>query len=406
MSRRLWVLTTTRADYGLLYWLLREIDDDPALELMLAVTGSHLSREFGHTVDDIERDGFAIHRRLEILLASDTRTAVTKAMGLAMLACGDALAEDRPDAVVVLGDRFEIVPVALAAVVQGIPVVHLHGGEITRGALDDYFRHAVTKLASLHFPATEAYRRNLLQLGEAPEAIFNHGAPGLDHLHRSERLDRETLAQALGLALTRPTALVTCHPVTAESDADSMATVQALLEALEAIDGLDLVITKANADSQGRQINACLTAWCARHADRARLFDNLGPRRYHACLAHLDLMIGNSSSGLIEAPSFRLPVVNIGSRQAGRLTAANVITVVAEREAIRAAIERASSDDFRRSLAGLENPYDRHGDGRTSWRIKETLKAFPLDPHPKKRFVGTPFGVASACEEAECSRSY
>ncbi|WP_210725914.1 UDP-N-acetylglucosamine 2-epimerase [Modicisalibacter radicis] len=406
MRRRVWVLTTTRADYGLLYWLLREIESDPDMELLLAVTGTHLSTEFGFTVEEIEKDGFAIHRRMEIMLASDSRSAVTKAMGLALLASGDALAEDRPDLVVLLGDRFEIVPVALAAVVQGIPVAHLHGGETSQGALDEYFRHAVTKLASLHFPATEVYRRRILQMGEQPDVTFNYGAPGLDHLHRSELLSRGELARALGRPLVRPTALVTYHPVTGEADDIAGSPVTALLEALEAFDELDIVFTKANADSQGRAINACLAEWCERHPHRARLHDSLGQRLYHSCLRHLDVMIGNSSSGLLEAPSFRLPVVNVGTRQQGRLAAANVITVDNRREGIRAGIEQALDATFRDSLSALKNPYDRFGDGSTSHRIKETLKTIPLGHIMKKRFASAPF-VESACgEEAECSRSF
>ncbi len=406
MRRRIWVLTTTRADYGLLYWLLREIEGDPDMELMLAVTGTHLSTEFGFTVEEIEKDGFAIRRRMEILLASDSRSAVTKAMGLALLASGDALAEDRPDLVVLLGDRFEIVPVALAAVVQGIPVAHLHGGETTQGALDEYFRHAVTKLASLHFPATEVYRRRILQMGEQPDVTFNYGAPGLDHLHRSNLLSRDELARTLGKPLAHPTALVTYHPATGENAELAVSSVTALLEALEAFDELEIVFTKANADSQGRAINVCLAEWCERHAHRARLYDSLGQRLYHSCLSHFDVMVGNSSSGLLEAPSFRLPVVNIGSRQQGRLAAANVISVDKRREDIRAGIEQALDTTFRDSLSTLTNPYDRFGDGSTSHRIKETLKTIPLGHIMKKRFASAPF-VESACdEEAECSRSF
>lgn len=385
--RRIWVLTTTRADYGLLYWLLREIDDDPELELMLAVTGTHLSMEFGYTVGEIESDGFRIHRRMEILLSSDSRSAMTKAMGLAMLACGDALAEDRPDLLMMLGDRFEIVPVALAAVVQGIPVVHLHGGETSRGALDEYFRHAVTKLASVHFPATEAYRQRILQMGENPALTFNYGAPGLDHLYRSEPMERAALAKALGMSLDRPTAIVTYHPVTGEADAAVEVQIAALLEALESHGDLQLVFTKANADTQGREINAHLTRWCSAHPERGQLFPNLGQRLYHGCLRHLDLMIGNSSSGLVEAPSFRLPVVNIGTRQEGRLAARNVISVNCDVAGIRSGLDRALSPTFRASLMDMTNPYDRFNDGGAARRIKEILKTIPLDETlTKKRF--------------------
>ncbi|RTR05334.1 UDP-N-acetylglucosamine 2-epimerase [Halomonas nitroreducens] len=376
--RRLYVVTTTRADYGLLYWLMREIDEDPELELQLVVTGSHLSTEFGLTVREIENDGFRIHRRIEILLASDTRTAMTRAMGLAMTSFGDALAQDRPDLVVVLGDRFEIVPVALAAVVEGIPVAHLHGGETSRGALDEYFRHAVTKLASIHFVATEAYRRRILQMGENPDLTFNFGAPGLDHLHRTALPNRDALRDALQLPLDQPTAIVTYHPVTGEADGAAEQQIDALLEALEAVDDLFVVFSKANADTQGRMINARLEEWCALFPYRSRLFDNLGHRWYMSCLLHLDLMVGNSSSGLLEAPSFGLPVVNIGRRQEGRIQADNIISVTCDPESIRQGVVRARSVEFRKSLEGMHNPYEGDSKGNVSQAIKDALKKTPL----------------------------
>lgn len=390
-QRRLYVVTSTRADYGHLYWLMREIDDDPSLELMLVVTGAHLSTEFGLTVREIERDGFRIHRRIEILLASDSRSAMSRAMGLAMLTFGDALAQDHPDMVVLLGDRFEIMPVALAAVVEGIPVAHLHGGEVSRGALDEYFRHAVTKLANIHFPATEPYRQRILQMGEAPSLIFNYGAPGLDHLYRGELASREALAAALGMSLERSTAIVTYHPATIEADEVAEAQLFALLQALESFEELQVVFSKANADAQGRLINTHLMRWCEQHPERGRLFDNLGQRLYHSCLRHLDLMIGNSSSGLVEAPSFHLPVVNVGARQEGRLMAPNIISVSNTVMAIRHGITRAMSREFRDGLTDMQNPYDRFGDGSTSRRIKEILKTLPLDSGlMKKRFIDMP----------------
>lgn len=388
--RRLYVVTTTRADYGLLYWLLREIDEDPDLELMLVATGSHLSSEFGLTIREIERDGFAIHRRIEILLASDSRSAMSRAMGLAMFSFGDALAQDRPDLVVVLGDRFEIVPVALAAVVEGIPVAHLHGGETSRGALDEYFRHAVTKLSSIHFPATEPYRQRILQMGEDPRLTFNFGAPGLDHLRRTQLLSRDALREALGLPPGRSTAIVTYHPVTGESGQTTDAQVEALLRALESFDDLFMVFSKANADTGGRAINERLEGWCEQYPDRGRLFDNLGHRLYLSCLRHLDLMIGNSSSGLIEAPSFQLPVVNVGCRQEGRIQARNVISVDCTIRDIHQGISRALRPQFRAELAGMHNPYEGDGNGSVSRRIKDTLKSIPLDAVLMKKHFHVP----------------
>jgi UDP-hydrolysing UDP-N-acetyl-D-glucosamine 2-epimerase len=384
---RIAVLSTTRADYGLLFWLLRHIDADPELDLLLYVTGSHLAPEFGYTVREIERDGLPIHRRVEILLAGDTPSAAIKAMALALAGFADALAEDRPAVLVLLGDRFEIVPVALAAVQHGIPVAHVHGGETSEGALDEYFRHAVTKLATLHFTATEAYRRRVVQMGEVPERVHAFGAPGLDHLYRTELLSREALQGALSLPLDRGTALVTFHPVTTEPG-QGAAQVDALLAALAAEEPLQAVFTKANADAEGRLINERLRAFCAIHPERFRLFDNLGTKTYLSCLRHLDLMVGNSSSGVVEAPSFGLPVVNVGNRQRGRVMAANVLQADGSVASIREGIGRARSPEFHEGLRGMANPYDPHRDGRASERIVETLKAFVCEPgSSQKRFV-------------------
>jgi UDP-N-acetylglucosamine 2-epimerase (non-hydrolysing)/GDP/UDP-N,N'-diacetylbacillosamine 2-epimerase (hydrolysing) len=398
--RRIWVVTTSRADYGLLYWLMREIDKDPDLELLTIVTGSHLCTEFGMTAKEIERDGFRIDRRIEIMLSSDSRDAMVKAMGLALLGFGDALTQDAPDMLVLLGDRFEIVPIVLAAVVHRVPVVHLHGGEVSGGALDEYFRHAVTKLASLHFPATELYRRRILMMGEAPARTYNFGAPGLDHLHRSELMSRKELAEALDMPLDRPTAMVTYHPVTGEPDSRIAGQIEALLGALEQYPQLQVIFTKANADAMGRWINEQLVDWCERHSERARCFDNLGHLVFLSSLKHLDLQVGNSSSGLIEAPSFELPVVNVGSRQEGRLQADNVISVEPVMEAISEGISTALDPAFRVRLKGMINPYDRLGDGQISRRIKDVLKTLPLDDALMKKPFHA-FGMSTSLESLE-----
>jgi UDP-hydrolysing UDP-N-acetyl-D-glucosamine 2-epimerase len=390
---RIAVATTTRADYGLLVWLLRAIQADPELELLLYVSGTHLSPEFGSTALQIEADGIEVHRRIEILQAQDTPSGTTQAMALALAGFGDALAIDRPDVLVLLGDRFEIVPIALACVAHGVPVAHLHGGERTEGALDEYYRHAVTKLATLHFAATEAYRRRILQMGEPPERAFAFGAPGLDHIHRTELLPRADLERALGLTLDRPTALVTYHPVTAEPG-DGVAQVEALLAALLAEAPLQAVFTQPNADAEGRAIHARVAAFCRSHPHRFRLVANLGTQRYLSCLRHLDLLVGNSSSGLIEAPSFGLPVVNVGTRQRGRLRAANVIDVDPTEAAIRSGLRHAASKEFRDSLRDMTNPYDPNGDGRVSERIVAALKTFARDPGSRhKAFVDLEIGA-------------
>ena len=374
--RKICVVTTTRADYGLLYWLMKEISADPDLELSVIATGTHLSPEFGMTVSAIEGDGFRIERRLEMLLSSDSDTAIVKSIGVEMISLADALKEVHPDLVVVLGDRFEIVPVALASVIFGIPVVHIHGGEISQGAIDELFRHAVTKLATVHFASTEAYRNRILQMGENPDLTFNVGAPGIDAIYKLSLLERSELEAALEFSLDGVVAVVTYHPVTTERGAAKVQ-VENLLGAIEA-SGIRAVFTKANADPEGGAINRKLSEFCGADPTRFKLFDNLGQKRYLSCMKSLDLMIGNSSSGLIEAPSFGLPVVNVGDRQKGRVRARNVIDVGNGIEQISDGISRALSTEFRKSLDGLENPYDRFRDGMTSRRIKETLKTLPL----------------------------
>lgn len=375
-KRKICVVTTTRADYGLLYWLMKEIDGDPELELSVIATGMHLSYEFGMTVNTIENDGFRVDRRVEMLLSSDSARAIVKSMGVEMISLADALSGIEPDIVVLLGDRFEIVPVALAAVVLRIPVAHIHGGETSQGAIDEAFRHAVTKMANVHFPTTEIYRNRILQMGEAPELTFNFGAPGLDSIYRLPLLSRSELEESLQFSLEGSVALVTYHPVTTESGTAQLQ-VDNLLRAIEEA-GIRAIFTKANADAEGSIINGRLASFCRDNTGRFRLFDSLGQTRYLSCMKNLDLMLGNSSSGLIEAPSFGMPVVNIGERQRGRMRAANVIDVGNSIEEISGGIACALSEDFRKSVENMENPYDRFRDGKASWRMKEQLKSIQL----------------------------
>jgi len=387
--KKICVVTTTRADYGLLFWLIKEIDEDPELELSLIVTGMHLSTEFGMTVNNIENDGFRIDRKIEMLLSSDNESAIIKSMGVAMISFAEALGEIKPDIVVLLGDRFEIVPVALASVVFRIPVAHIHGGETSQGAIDEFFRHAVTKMASIHFPATDLYRSRILQMGESPDLTFNFGAPGLDFIYRIPLLDRQELEMALEFILVGTVALVTYHPVTIESGT-AVAQVNNLLQAIEEA-GIGAIFTKANADTEGRIINRQLAEFCLANPLKFKLFDNLGQTRYLSCMKCLDLMLGNSSSGLIEAPSFQMPVVNIGDRQKGRTRAANVIDVGNSVAEISEGMSKALSEGFKISIQKMENPYDRFRDGKTSWRIKEKLKTINLTDHLlKKEFRDIP----------------
>jgi UDP-N-acetylglucosamine 2-epimerase (non-hydrolysing)/GDP/UDP-N,N'-diacetylbacillosamine 2-epimerase (hydrolysing) len=349
----------------------------------------HLSPEFGLTVREIEEAGIELDRKINLRLTGGSGLDNAKSIGLGLAGFADALSELRPDMIVLLGDRFELFAPAIAALMLRIPIAHIHGGERSEGAIDESVRHAITKMASLHFPATESYRQRIIQMGEAPERVFNFGAPGLDQIYARPLLTRSELERELGLSLQDPAALVTHHPPT--HDPGSVETqVRQLVGAIKA-SRINAVFTMANADAQGARINAQWRALCKQNPVRFRWEPHLGHLRYLSCLKHFALMVGNSSSGLTEAPSFRLPVVNIGDRQRGRVRAANVIDVPCSREAILRGIKRALSPRFRASLAGMRNPYDRYQDGRASERIKDVLKNIRLsDDLLKKNFHDLP----------------
>ncbi len=385
MARRIAVVTTSRADYGCLYHLLREMHDDPDVELLVVVTGMHLSDLHGHTVDAIEADGFEIARRVPMLLASDDEASIAKSVGVGLIAFAEVWAQLRPELMVCLGDRYELMAPALAALLQRVPIAHIHGGETSQGAVDEAIRHSISKMASIHFPATASYAQRLMQMGEPPERVFTYGAPALDGLYQHQLLTRNELASRLQFDLNSPVALVTYHPVTLELD-DCEYQIQNLLDAIRR-SGIAAVFTRSNADAMGSRVNAAIEKFTRDAPQRYRLYDHLGPLVYFSCLKQLDLMIGNSSSGFVEAPSFGLPVVNVGNRQLGRLHAKNVIDTDYGSDAIVAGIERARSSEFRRSLERMENPYDVFQDGKTSSRIKEKLKEIQVSAELlKKRF--------------------
>lgn len=385
MNRRIAVFTGTRAEYGLLYWLMRDIVDHRALELQVIVGAMHLSPEFGETWREIEADGFAIDARVEMLLSSNTPVGIAKSLGLGTISIADALDRLRPDVLVVLGDRFEALAVAQAALIMQIPIVHLHGGEITEGAYDDAIRHAITKMASLHCTAAEPYRRRVTQMGEAPDSVINVGAMGLDHLVRATPMPREEAARSLGLSLDGGYFLVTYHPVTAAAE-DPAGTTGALLAALDQFPSHQVVLTYPNADNGGRYIIPLLDAYARANPGRAVAIASLGFRRYLAVLEGAAAMIGNSSSGIIEAPSFGVPTVNIGARQRGRLAAESVIDCDANTAEIAAAIDRAVSSDFAAIARDAANPY---GSGDAARRIVELLATRDLSSTKRFYDIGT-----------------
>jgi UDP-hydrolysing UDP-N-acetyl-D-glucosamine 2-epimerase len=370
--RRIGVVTTSRADYSGLRPLLDLIQRDPELELLLFVTAMHLAPPFGLTVSEIESDGFTITDRIDMLLAGDSPTAAAKSLGVGAIGFAASLARHRPDLLVVLGDRFELLSIVPVALVLGIPVAHISGGDETEGALDNQVRHAVTKLSHLHFVCMELHAARVRQMGEEPWRILVAGDPALDLLRQFSPMTREELADSLQLDLRPPVAVVTLHPTTlSELTASDQA--HRVAEALHDLSGT-LVITSPNADPGHRELQARLERLAAEHLN-AGLYPSLGSRRYYSVLALSDVMIGNSSSGIWEAPSFRLPVVNVGERQRGRVRAGNVIDVDFDSEAIRAAVSQALDPAFRAGLGGLQNPY---GDGRASERIVRMLKEVEL----------------------------
>jgi UDP-hydrolysing UDP-N-acetyl-D-glucosamine 2-epimerase len=384
-KRKICVVTTSRADYGLLYWIMREILEDRRLQLQTIATGMHLSPEFGSTYRKIEQDGFVLDRKCHMLLSSDCEVATVKSIGVGLMSFADALKELLPDIVVILGDRFELFSVAIAALILRIPIAHIHGGETTQGAFDEAVRHSVSKMSSIHFAATEVYGERIIQMGEDPNHVFNFGAPGLDFLYREAIPNKTELERLLGFDLSGRVALVTYHPETLH-DHEPTNGFESVLTAITR-SKLKAIFTQANADPGGRKINDRSQAFCAKAPDRYKFLNNLGQRGYFGALKNLDLMIGNSSSGLTEAPSLGLPVVNIGDRQKGRVRAGNIIDVGRSTAEIKRGIEIALSAPFRKSARQSPNPYDPFRDGKTSYRIKEALRTIKLGEYLiKKQF--------------------
>lgn len=380
-KRTICVVTGSRAEYGLLYWLIQEINMDPDLELQMVVTGAHLSPEFGLTHKIIENDGFTINEKLEILLSSDTASGMAKSLGLAVIGFADTLQRLHPDILVVLGDRYEIFAAGQAAIMLGLPIAHISGGESTEGAIDEVFRHSISKMAQWHFVAAEAYQKRVIQLGEDPNRVFNYGSTGLDSITRLSLLDRQELEKELKFQLGTLSFLVTYHPVTMEGNIESG--VMELLAAINDYPDARVIITGSNADRGGRAINRIMEEYARTRSDRVLFNTNLGQLKYLSVLKQCDVVIGNSSSAIIEAPALKKAAVNIGSRQKGRLKAASIIDCQEKRQDISAALIQALSTPFQEKLAGVQSLY---GDGDASRRIKEKLKQVCLDGVLNKKF--------------------
>ncbi len=387
-KRKICFVTGTRAEYGILSRLIKSLHDDDSIELQIIATHMHLSPEFGMTVREIEGDGLKVNRKVEMLLSSDTAVGTVKSMGLASIGLADAYSELNPDLIVILGDRYEMLAAASAALIFGIPVAHLHGGEITEGAYDDAIRHAITKLSYLHFTSTEEYRDNVIQMGESPERVFWVGALGADNIDSDETMSLAELEESLGFELGDDFLLVTFHPVTKEPGQAETQT-KVLLDSLEKVtDHHKILFTLPNSDTDGRIIVRMIREWVLAHSDKAFAITSLGRRRYYSALSHCKAVIGNSSSGLCEAPSFKKPTLNIGIRQQGRTQGNTIVNCDATQESISAGLSKALSDDFIEFVAhqGV-NPYVKPD---TLSSIKNVLKDHPLPKHAVKHFYKIP----------------
>jgi len=381
VCRKICIITGTRAEYGVLYWLMKEISAQPGLELQIIVTGMHLSPEFGLTYKEIEKD-FIINKKIEMLLSSDTSIGISKSMGLAQISFSEAYEELRPDMIVVLGDRYEIFSAATAAMIARIPIAHLHGGETTEGAFDEAIRHSITKMSHLHFTAAEEYRNRVIQLGEHPDRIYNVGGIGIENIKRLTLLSKEAFEESIHFKLVHKNVLVTFHPVTLENSTAS-AQFQELLNALDALDDTSIIFTKSNSDTDGRIINQMIDEYTSKNSQKSVCFTSLGQLRYLSALQYIDAVVGNSSSGLAEAPSFKIGTINIGDRQKGRIKAKSIIDCDPNKQDILHAFKILYSQSFQNNLKNVENPY---GDGLASKKIIKIIRTVDLSNILKKSF--------------------
>jgi len=381
MTRKVCVVTGTRAEYGLLYWLMKEIQADNTLELQIIVTGMHLSPEFGLTYKEIENN-FKIDKKVEMLLSSDTAIGISKSMGLAQISFAERYEELQPDIVVVLGDRYEIFSAVSAAMIARIPIAHLHGGETTEGAFDEAIRHSITKMSHLHFTATEAYKNRVIQLGEQPNRVFNVGGLGIDNIVKLNLLPKQEFEKSINFKLNKSNILITFHPVSLE-ESTAHKQFNELLLALNEQQNTTLIFTKANSDTDGRIINQMIDEYVQKNTDKAVCFTSLGQLRYLSALQYMDMVVGNSSSGLAEVPTFKKATINIGDRQKGRIKASSVIDCLPIKKEILKAFKTASSKEFEGVLQDVENPY---GGGGASSKIKSIIKNIDLTGIVKKSF--------------------
>jgi len=380
------VITGTRAEYGLLYWLLKEIESDKDFELQLIVTGMHLSKEFGSTYKEIEKD-FKIKKKIAIQVSSDADIEISKSMGLAQISFAETFEEIKPDVVVILGDRYEIFSAATASMMARIPIAHIHGGESTEGVIDEAIRHSLSKMSHLHFTATEEYKNRVIQLGEHPNRVFNIGGMGIENINRLKLLSKDEFEKSINFKLNKKNLLITFHPVTLEKKT-SQVHFQELLDAIDELEDTNYIFTKANSDSDGKIINKMIDKYVSKNMHRSVAFSSLGQLRYLSSMCHVDAIIGNSSSGITEAPSFKIGTINIGERQKGRIKASSVIDCSPHQESIKNALEYLYSNKFQTLLKKTENPY---GKGNSSKKVVKVLKTKLDENLLKKSFYNLNF---------------
>ncbi|MDB3938927.1 UDP-N-acetylglucosamine 2-epimerase [Candidatus Pelagibacter sp.] len=380
-KKKVCIVTGSRAEYGLLYWLIQAVKEDQDFELQLIVTGMHLSSEFGFTYKEVEQD-FKINKKIDMHLSSDTSVEISRSMGIAQTSFSEAFYELKPDIVVVLGDRYEIFSAAVAAMISRIPIAHIHGGEATEGLIDEAIRHSISKMSHLHFTAAEEYSSRVIQLGEEPNRVFNVGGLGIENIKKLKLLSKKEFENSINFKLNKKNILVTFHPVTLEKQT-SEKQFQEILEILDELEDTNIIFTKTNSDIDGKIINKMIDQFTFKNSNKSKSITSLGQLNYLSALKHVDLIIGNSSSGLLEAPSFKIGTVNIGDRQNGRLKAESVVDCLTDRKNIKEAIERVYSDKFQELLKKVKNPY---GEECASQKIIKVLKNVSLNEILKKSF--------------------
>jgi len=381
------IITGSRADYGLLYWTIKRLSEDPFFKIQICATGMHLSEEFGLTYKEIEKDGFKIDYKINSLLPSDSGIAISKSIAIGIKKFSDAFEKLKPDLILILGDRYEIYSSAISAMCMGIPIAHCHGGETTEGVIDESIRHSITKMSHIHFCSTNTYKKRIIQMGENPNNIFNVGALGIENINYLKLLSKKDFEKKIGRSIGKKSAIVTFHPVTLDKK-PSEKHFNNLLEALDYFKDIFLIFTYSNSDRDGRIINKMIQEFVSKNKFRCVSFKSLGQLNYLSALKHVDLVIGNSSSGIIEAPAFKIPTINIGDRQKGRILAESIISCHCDKDEIIKAIKKGLSKEFRNNLTKVKNPY---GNQNSSIEIISILKQIKTEKILEKKFFNLKF---------------